>query len=376
MLVIAYGTSPRDTVLWRHLVAANPDVDLVVPVRTSSWTAQDWGLDAATARRVHPVRRRSLGSDTSVVLSGLSDVLRDVKPDLVHVDDEPWSLTSQWLARSRTATVVHAAESVVNDAAWPYRLRRVGLRRTLGGLAGFCAWGHTSLAAFRAAGLPIDTPAAILPSKPPSPSVFHAVAPREPDGVLRVGYVGRLIKPKGIDVAIDAMARVALNGGVCHLDIVGSGPEQVRLQEHARSVGAPVTFHGAVNDEVAIADFMARMDVIVVPSRGARNWQEQWCRSALEGLMIGRPVLASNSGELPWSVGVPEWIFEEDDSSQLAAKLLEIAEPGTVAQAHARALAAAREVSLDAYGEKLEDLWSSALTEAGTRGRARWIRQT
>ena len=121
-----------------------------------------------------------------------------------------------------------------------------------------------------------------------------------PSGSLRVGFVGRLIRHKGVDVLLNA---VALDHRLS-ADIFGAGPESERLAAMADSlgIGDRVTFHGHV-DEERIPDVYPRVDVVAVPSVPLPGWIEQFGRVVVEAQASGVPVVASASGALPDVVG-------------------------------------------------------------------------
>jgi glycosyltransferase involved in cell wall biosynthesis len=114
---------------------------------------------------------------------------------------------------------------------------------------------------------------------------------RWPAGAHRVMVAGRLAPEKGVDVAIDALGRLAS----ASLLVVGDGPERSALQERAARV-APgrVAFSGRLaGGEVRAA--LAVADVVVVPSR----WHENQPIVVLEAFAEGAAVVATTLGGLP-----------------------------------------------------------------------------
>jgi glycosyltransferase involved in cell wall biosynthesis len=106
-----------------------------------------------------------------------------------------------------------------------------------------------------------------------------------------VGYAGRLAPEKGVDTLIDAVGR--LDGVV--LDIAGDGPERAALERRAAAV-APgrVRFHGRL-PSVALHALLRRCAVAAVPSR----WYENQPLAVLEAYACGLPVVATDLGGLP-----------------------------------------------------------------------------
>ena len=79
--------------------------------------------------------------------------------------------------------------------------------------------------------------------------------------------VGRLTPAKGQHILIDAVERLMQEGRQVRLRLVGSGPEEASLREHAaRSTAAEcMVFEGAINQD-RIRDFYAAADAFCLPS--------------------------------------------------------------------------------------------------------------
>lgn len=136
---------------------------------------------------------------------------------------------------------------------------------------------------------------------------------------LRVGFFGIIAPHKGADVLVDAIRRCP--PGSVAAEIFGRDdlrPEYSRPLKQS-AAGLPVRFHGAFRPGDAPA-LLARVDVVVVPSR----WPENLPQSALEARAHGVPVVASAAGGLAEIVrdGVDGRVFAPGDSAALA-KILE-----------------------------------------------------
>lgn len=108
-----------------------------------------------------------------------------------------------------------------------------------------------------------------------------------------VGFFGRLIEQKGVDVLLEAWAQVQADYASARLVIVGDGALRDSLEAQARALGVSdsVRFAGWVADA---ARLMPACDVIVMPSR----W-EGFGLVALEAMSAARPVVASRVSALP-----------------------------------------------------------------------------
>jgi len=111
--------------------------------------------------------------------------------------------------------------------------------------------------------------------------------------VVALGAVSRLVKGKGIDVLIEAVAQLAKTRShlAWELRIAGDGPERGALEAQSKRLGlsAHVTFLGPVHD---IAGFWSRVDIGVFP---ADRWTESFGLAAMEALACGRPVVVADS---------------------------------------------------------------------------------
>jgi len=107
-----------------------------------------------------------------------------------------------------------------------------------------------------------------------------------------IGYVGRLVPEKGVDVLLAAFAQVAEALPNTRLLLVGDGPARDTLwrQTHDLGLGQRVIFAGPQHD---VVPFYLLADVIAIPSR-----YEPFGNVAVEAMAGARPVVASRVGGL------------------------------------------------------------------------------
>lgn len=108
-------------------------------------------------------------------------------------------------------------------------------------------------------------------------------------------YTGRLLRGKGLDVLLDAFARIAARQPLAHLVLVGSGAGQALsvesdLQEQARTAGLTerVTFTGRVEN---VQDYLQAADLFAFPSLF-----EALGLSLVEAAACGLPCVGSRTG--------------------------------------------------------------------------------
>lgn len=113
----------------------------------------------------------------------------------------------------------------------------------------------------------------------------------EPGSVL---FLGRLIRQKGVDDLIAAMASV----GEGHLQIAGDGPERRRLRRQADRLGITARFHGFVEGP-AKERLLRSASVLCVPSREVAGLSEGAPLVIREADVRGLPVIATRVGGIP-----------------------------------------------------------------------------
>lgn len=135
-----------------------------------------------------------------------------------------------------------------------------------------------------------------------------------PDAPI-VGAVGRLDRQKGLDVLIEAFARLAPAHPQALLALAGAGPEEGALRALARARGleARVRLLGHQRDVPAV---LAALDVFCMPSR----W-EGFGLALAEALACGKPAVASAVDSLPEVLGEAGLLVPPEQPAALADAL-------------------------------------------------------
>jgi glycosyltransferase involved in cell wall biosynthesis len=236
-------------------------------------------------------------------------IIGAVRPDVAFVEAEPTSVPAvQWgwaLRRAGVPFGLQIAENMDRPYPLPARLFR---RRSLAQAAFLAARSPAAAALARSYAPGVAAP--VIPHHVPAWSPL----PRQRNGAFVIGYAGRLVPEKGLDVAIDAAA--GLDGAA--LRFVGNGPLHDELLARARARGVELKIDTGVTHDAMEAAY-AGFDVLVLPSRTTTTWTEQFGRVLVEALWCGVPVVGSASGEIPWvieSTGGGH-VFPEGDSEAL-----------------------------------------------------------
>ncbi len=272
----------------------------------------------------------------------LHRVFRQVRPELLHMDEEPYNLsTLQGYALARAAgaksiffTWQNLPRRYPPPISW---LEQVIYRLSAGAIAG----NADAVDVLRAKGFRGKT--WIIPQFGVDPDLF------KPDLELQsrprpftVGFVGRLRERKGAHLLVEAVA--ALNDD-SRLDLLAWGEEEPRIRTLAAQFGVAdrVTIHAGVpSDEVP--QFLNRLDVAVMPSIEIGSWKEQFGRVLIEAMACGVNVVGSDSGEIAHVIGDAGLVFKPGDSAALAECLRRLRDNRALrAELRARGLRRARE---------------------------------
>ncbi|MEP6686325.1 MAG: glycosyltransferase family 4 protein [Verrucomicrobiota bacterium] len=131
-------------------------------------------------------------------------------------------------------------------------------------------------------------------------------------------FLGRLVSEKGIDVLLEALARLRTRALFACLTIVGTGPEQSAMQQMAERLGLgdQVTFAGPKRGEELVS-LLRGHRILVIPSR----YDEPFGVVALEGIACGCIAVGSSGGGLSEAIGPCGLTFPNGDAGALARVL-------------------------------------------------------
>jgi glycosyltransferase involved in cell wall biosynthesis len=114
---------------------------------------------------------------------------------------------------------------------------------------------------------------------------------RSPNKIIRVLFVGRLVKEKGVLLLLKSFSEIINEGIKVKLIMVGSGP----LAEEATNIGAVVKkipYHQIHRE-------YQRADIFCLPSQNTKTWQEQYGMALVEAMASGLPIVTSRNGAIP-----------------------------------------------------------------------------
>ncbi len=253
--------------------------------------------------------------------------LRELKPEVVHVDEEPYNLAT--LLGVRAARAVGAKPIFFT---WQNLLRRYPppfnwFERTVYRACSVAIAGNAEarevLIRKQYRGEIV-----VLPQFGVDPNIFRpptgldgemSARRRGQEGAFHIGYAGGLLPEKGLDLLLRACAGLE---GSWRLTLVGSGEELEALRNLASECGAAdrITL-GVRLPSGEMPGFYRSLDLLVLPSRTRPNWKEQFGRVLIEAMASGVPVIGSSSGEIPNVIGDAGLVFPEGDIESLRSQL-------------------------------------------------------
>jgi glycosyltransferase involved in cell wall biosynthesis len=148
----------------------------------------------------------------------------------------------------------------------------------------------------------------------------------------RLLAVGRLSGEKGFDILLETVHRLIGEGRKVTLDIVGTGPEKVTLEELVSRLGLQrhVFLRGYVPFGEDLLDYYRQADVFVLPSRSGEGVPQV----LLEAMANGTPAVAAAVEGIPYLVddGENGLLVPSEDPDALARRIGELLDDPSLAE--------------------------------------------
>jgi glycosyltransferase involved in cell wall biosynthesis len=309
-------------------IAARPGIELTL-ITPPEWRSDDGRTLPFTPRytegyTVRPTPVVFNGRYHFYVYRGLSRVMRQLQPDIVHIDEEPYNPAGAQAQRAAMVvgarTVFVALQNISKDYPFPYSaIEQYDYRHMAHLIAVNAAAGEVARRKGYTGPLSVFTVYGIDPEMfQPAPRI----EPRPAPDMFVIGYLGRLTLYKGTGLLIEALASMPPR---CRLRFIGSGPDEPALRSMVAEHGLDdrVEFRQAVPTD-AVPAALAEIDALAVPSLTQPNWMEQFGRVLIEAMACGTPVVGSDSGEIPNVIGDAGLVTPEGDVAALRDALLRL----------------------------------------------------
>jgi glycosyltransferase involved in cell wall biosynthesis len=349
ILVLSHaGVLEVNRTVFQELAQLGEDVVMVVP--------REWkgdlirGLrfqagDSDRSLRVIPLPVAFSGKGSLFFYrSSLRRALAGWEPELVFLDEEPWSLAAlqTFLEFPRAKIVFFTKENLPKSIPWPFSsLEHWVYRRAAGafvvsdevervlrgkGYRGGIQQLHHSY----------------------DPELFKARSESEkqrikdefgiPQNAVVIGYFGRLTADKGLPELTDALQLLTQEANLppWFFSCVGNGPAEAQTKQALASM-PPARYHvlGALSHD-RVGGLLATVDILVLPSRTTRRWKEQFGRILVEAMACGAAVVGSDSGEIPHLIerSGGGLVFREGRADELAGCLVRLLRDPALLEKH------------------------------------------
>ena len=317
----AYVTGINQSKLATIAATERATVGLVVP---KCWKARGWQkfLQLETpypSLKIYPAKIWFAGRVGAFIYAPWTiwRAIKEFEPDIVHVEQEVFSLSALELALITKKLKIPVAyfgwENMDRRLSFPRRwIRRFVLNTARLAVAGnregetlLRQWGYQKTTA-------------VMPQLGVDANLF---APRQRDrsSQFKIGYLGRMLYQKGIDTLFAAAKYLTQENYSFKIVLCGSGTDREALQEAAKQQGVADSIEwcdGVPHDRVP--EVMNQFDVLVLPSRTTETWKEQFGHVLIEAMCMKIPVIGSSSGEIPNVIARDDLIFPEGNGLALA----------------------------------------------------------
>jgi glycosyltransferase involved in cell wall biosynthesis len=299
---------------------ANLGVDLTVVVPTS-WRESghtiicEPGDDEGYSLRREPIRWN--GHFHLHYYPTLPRIMREVQPEIVHIDEEPYNLATYLALRSACTvggrSLFFTWQNILRHYPPPFNfIERAVYRHATHAIAG----SQEAATVLRRKGY--HGRIAVIPQFGVDPEQFSPGL-TSTERPFTVGFLGRLVPEKGISDLLAAFSRL---DPTARLIIAGDGPQRADIESSI----SQMDLEGRVElrqrlPSREVPDLLRQLDVVVLPSHTTARWKEQFGRVLIEAMACGVPVVGSRSGEIPHVIGDAGIVFPEGDIEALAMAL-------------------------------------------------------
>jgi glycosyltransferase involved in cell wall biosynthesis len=307
----------------RALARCYPAVDLQV-ITTERWREAEVEVDAKPDD-LFPVRtaRTYLSKHIQLFAYDPRPIIRALqthRPHLIDLGHEPYSVACAevltlcgWFLPG-VPIVMQANQNIHHNYPPPFNwLEQRAFRQA----AAAYGCSETVCEVLRAKGF--RKPSPVVPFGVDT-EAFRPKDRRRSGGPLTIGFVGRMLPGKGLNVLAGALEE--LKSEAWRLLVVGDGSEREEFEQRLTAAGLSdrVVFTGAINFDL-VPEYFQQMDMLVLPTETTKRIREQFGRVLVEAMASGVPVIGSTCGAIPEVIGDAGLVFTEGDADALAGEL-------------------------------------------------------
>lgn len=302
-------------------MAPSVDIRIIIPHRWASYGVVE--PDVAGGEFIKPLYCAFSGQNHFHFYPSILSELIGFGADLIHIDEEPYSLVTFQIACLATHLgipyLVFSWQNIHKRYPLPFRAME---SYVLNNAAGFVGGNRECINVFRRkgyAGL-----AEVIPQFGVDLISLDRIQRLHETKPLRIGFLGRFVAEKGIDTVLRALSDLP----TAELELVGTGPAMEDWKQAASNLGVSNRMHFLPPvASTEIWPLIRSWDVLVLPSLTRANWKEQFGRVLIEAMAVGTCVLGSSSGEIPNVIGDAGLVFAEGDAVDCARQLRRLEDP-------------------------------------------------
>jgi glycosyltransferase involved in cell wall biosynthesis len=248
--------------------------------------------------------------------SALRRLIADVRPDVVQIEEEPDTQPAAAAAaeasRLGIPVVLFSWESASKRRGyWARQRAAASFQAARAGIGG------NALAADR---LRLELPGMPVVSMPQLGVAPPAPLTRSSSEALAIGYVGRLVPERAVDMLLRACSLLM---GQWTLYIAGTGPEQEELELLAQRLGLASRIRwlgGITRNEVEA--LWPTLEVLVLPARRSGEWVERWSTVLVDAMARGVVPVVMEGGILHAVVGEAGKTGQDEETLGIALQSL------------------------------------------------------
>jgi len=305
-----------------ELVKLGIDIHLVLP---TSWGGQQPEISSSMEYRISLLPVIFTGKNHFHLYRGLQDAVTSFRPDILHIDEEPYSVVTyqamRIAKRLKIPSLFFAWQNILKKFPWPFSwIEQYNFHASHAAIAG----NREAEEVLRKKGYTKKT--AVIPQFGVDPEIFrpHDVADlkrtlfRSPHATV-IGYGGRLLEEKGLMVLLKAFSALPAE---TFLLLMGDGPLKDTIKSTAAEMGVAdrVVMLGSIPSR-RMPEYLNCLTLLVLPSLTRPNWKEQFGRILVEAMACEVPVVGSTSGEIPNVIGNAGLVVPEGDVNALTGAL-------------------------------------------------------
>jgi glycosyltransferase involved in cell wall biosynthesis len=349
ILVLSHaGVLEVNRAVFQELARLEAEVTMFVPREWKGDLIRDLRFEARESDRslrVLPLPVAFSGNGSLFFYrSSLRNALAGWEPDLIFLDEEPWSLAAlqTFLEFPGAKIWFFTKENLDKTIPWPFSsLRQWVYRRAAGAFAVSDEVEQVlRVKGFRASIQRLHHSY--------DPALFKALSEHEkqrvrdefgiPRNAIVIGYFGRLTLEKGLIDLTSALQIIARETELppWFFCCVGSGRAEQDTKRALSSLPeSRYLMLGAISHD-RVGSLLAAVDVLVLPSRTTLRWKEQFGRILVEAMACGAAVVGSDSGEIPHLIrrSGGGLVFREGSVSELAACLMRLLKEPALLEQH------------------------------------------